>query len=380
MERIRQFLKTHWFVSLVIAAAIVLGIYFIFFQSSNTSSTTAQTEKIVTVSKGDIRVTISGSGQVEAESQVDLKPVVAGDAIEVTTVAVKNDQEVKKGQIIAVLDNQDAWRDVAKAELDLRQAQIKEKQAEDLYPKLDRDDARQRQIAHASVTQSEIALAKVRDRLQDYTIRAPFDGIVTGLSVSSGDTISQTGILASVITKKLRVAILLNEVDAAKVNTGSKAELTFDALPGTVVSGTLTKLDTIGTVEQNVVSFGAEIELSEQPEGLRTGMSASAEIVVAEKLGVLVIPNSALTTKEGRTTVMLASTENGVSGGAREVVTGLSDDTKIEVISGVKEGDRLVISSGTASEGSSSSGSTGQSSSLLNLFRGPSGGNQSRAR
>ncbi|MFZ1627109.1 MAG: efflux RND transporter periplasmic adaptor subunit [Candidatus Moraniibacteriota bacterium] len=380
MERIRRFLKTYWFVSLAIASIIVLGIYFIFFSSSNTSSTTTQIEKIVTVSKGDIRVTISGSGQVEADSQVDLKSVVAGDAIEVTTVAVKNDQEVKRGQIIAVLDNQDAWRDVAKAELDLRQAQIKEKQAEDLYPKLDQDDARQRRLASAVVAQSEIGLQKVRDRLQDYTVRAPFDGIVTGLSVSSGDTISQTGILASVITKKLRVAIVLNEVDAAKVNTGSKAELSFDALPGTVVSGTLTKLDTIGTVQQNVVSFGAEIELDDQPVGLRTGMSASAEIIVAEKSGVLAIPNGALTVREERTTVMLASGENGARGGVREVVTGLADDTQVEVISGLKEEDRLIILSGTTFGGSSSSGSTGQSPSLLNLFRGPSGGNQSRSR
>jgi multidrug resistance efflux pump len=79
---------------------------------------------------------------VEADSQVDLKPVVAGDAIEVTTVAVQNDQAVTKGQVIAILDNSDARRSVVNAELSLHQTEIKAKQTNKLYPKLNRKESK----------------------------------------------------------------------------------------------------------------------------------------------------------------------------------------------------------------------------------------------
>lgn len=374
------FIRGHWLASLITAGVLSFGAYALFFQT-DTESTGVVTKRTATVEKADLQVIVAGSGQVVADSQVDLKPVVAGDAIEVVTVAVKNDQEVKKGQVIAVLDNQDARRDVAKAELDLRQAEIKEKQTDDLYPKLDRDDMRQRQLANVSVAQSQIALEKSRDRLQDYTVRAPFDGIVTGLSVDSGDTISQTGILASVITKQLRVSVALNEVDAAKVREGNRAELTFVALPNVTVTGRVIKLDTIGTVTQNVVSYGAEIELDRQPEGLKPGMSATADIVVAEKTGVLTVPNAAIATSNGKTTVTVLGNsarartdETDVaqsSGEEHAVVIGLSNDTATEIVSGLSEGMVVQLAGAAVSGMAAPAASSGQGS-ILNLFRGTS--------
>ncbi len=385
MPRIFQVIVNHRIKVLVAAGALLVGGYIFFSGSDETGSTASDVfQKPVSVERGDLRITVSGSGQVEAESQVDLKPVAAGDAIEVTLIAVKNDQEVRKGQVIAVLDNQDAWRDVERAELSLRQAKIKARQTEELYPKKTEDDTRERQIAAASVASSELAVLDARDRLADYTIRAPFDGIVTGLTVDSGDTISQTSVLASVITKKLRVAVSLNEVDAAKVREGNAAKLSFDAFPGVVISGVLSKLATIGTIEQSVVSYSAEIEFLEQLAGLKPGMSASAEIIVNEKVGVLLVPNAALKTSEGKTTVSV-SLENRRTGGSedapsdkesREIITGLSNDIYTEVISGLKEGDRVFVTS--VSTTNAPSARTSNQGSLMNIFRGQSSG-QSRS-
>lgn len=382
-----SFVRNHWVVALVAVAAVSYGVYTTFFQFGSTISSVS-TPRTAKVEKSDLRVLVAGSGQVEADSQVDLKPVVAGDAIEVTTVAVQNDQTVMRGQVIAVLDNQDARRDVAKAELDVHQSAIKVKQTAKLYPKLDRDHARQRQLAQDSVKQSELALQKVRDRLQDYTVRSPFDGIVTGLSVDSGDTISQTGVLASVISKKLHVSITLNEVDAARVAEGNAAELTFVALPNVMLTGKISKLDTIGTVTQNVVSYGAEIELDQQPEGLKPGMSASADIVIAEKMGVIVVPNAALTTDDGKTTVTVIDSgtrvrttgsagiegSTPVAGEKREVVIGLSNDTQTEIVSGLSEGTMIEFPESTAANTSSSGNTPSGQGSILNLFRGSGGG------
>lgn len=385
MPRIFQVIVNHRIKVFVAAGVLLVGGYIFFSGSDETGSATSDVfQKPVSVERGDLRITVSGSGQVEAESQVDLKPVAAGDAIEVTLVAVKNDQEVKKGQVIAVLDNQDAWRDVERAELSLRQAKIKARQTEELYPKKTEDDTRERQIAAASVASSELAVLDARDRLADYTIRAPFDGIVTGLTVDSGDTISQTSVLASVITKRLRVTVSLNEVDAAKVREENAAKLSFDAFPGVVISGVLSKLATIGTIEQGVVSYSAEIELFEQLTGLKPGMSASAEIIVNEKAGVLLVPNAALNTSEGKTTVSvsLGNRRTESSGDApsakesREIITGLSNDIYTEVISGLKEGDRVFVASVSATNAPSAR--TSNQGSLMNIFRGQSSG-QSRS-
>lgn len=362
--------RSHYIATAALSVLLAGGVYYSFFISETDTPSSAATVRTAKVERMDLRVTISGSGQVEADSQVDLKLVVAGDAIVVTAVAVKNDQEVRKGEVIAVLDNEDARRDVSKAELDLRQAEIKEKQADDLYPKLDRDDMRQRQLANVSVAQSVIALEKVRDRLADYTIRAPFDGIVTGLSVESGDTISQTTALASVITKKLHVSVALNEVDAAKVREGNSASLSFVALPDVTVNGRVVKLDTIGTVTQNVVSYGAEIELDEQPEGLKPGMSATADIVVAEKKDVLVVPNAALSSKKGEIAVTVRRNgEDALQGEARSVVIGLSNDIVTEIVSGLSVGMVVELPAVTSNQTTSATGGSGQGS-ILNLFRG----------
>lgn len=365
-SRVLSHIRNHWLISLGLLGTLGVGLYYGFFRPSVETNTNSAPARTAQVKKSDLRVVVTGSGQVEADSQVDLKPVVAGDAIVVTTVAVKNDQEVKKGQVIAVLDNKDARRDVGKAELDLRQAEIKERQADTLYPKLDSDDMRQRQLANVSVAQSVIALEKAQDRLADYTIRAPFDGIVTGLSVESGDTISQTAVLASVITKRLHVSVALNEVDAAKVEEGHAAVLSFVALPDIVVSGRVVKLDTIGTVTQNVVSYGAEIELEEQPAGLKPGMSAAADIVVAEKTDVLTIPNAALSDEKGKTVVTVRKSEAAESE-KRVVVTGLSSDTATEIVSGLTEGLIVELPGVSSAPTANTSGSQG---SILNLFRG----------
>lgn len=369
-----SFARKHWLASLVLLAPLAIGAYYIFFRSDAETATGSAVARTAKVEKSDLRVVVAGSGQVEADSQVDLKPVVAGDAIVVTTVAVKNDQEVKKGQVIAVLDNKDARRDVGKAELDLRQAEIKEKQTDSLYPKLDSDDMRQRQLANVSVAQSVIALEKFRDKLADYTIRAPFDGIVTGLSVESGDTISQTAALASVITKKLHVSVALNEVDAAKVREGNTATVSFVALPDVTVYGRVVKLDTIGTVTQNVVSYGAEIELAEQPVGLKPGMTATADIIVAEKADVLIVPNAALSNEKGKKVVTVR--RSGMAGGEKqEVVTGLSNETVTEIVSGLTEGS-VVELPGVSSTATVNATSGGQGS-ILNLFRGSNSSSRS---
>lgn len=378
MNKIFQVIRTQWIKLFLICIVLMAG--YVYFQGSTTEVPAVTALTIETVKKGDLNIVVSGSGQIQADAQVDLKPVAAGDAIVVTSVAVKNEQEVKKGQVIAVLDNQDAWRDIRRAELDLSQSEIALKQKADLFSKETRDDKRERQLAEASVAKSKIALEEAWDRLAKFTIRAPFDGIVTSLTVESGDTVSQTGALASVITKNMKAVITLNEVDAAKVRVGNTATLSFDALPNKQTKGTITKLDTIGIATQGVVSYGAEISFDEQIFGLKPGMSIMAEISVEEKRDVLLIPNTALTDENGKTYVRLAQGDFEEREGTtkeqsmnrdqkKEITVGSTDNVYSEVTSGLSEGDRVLVTDSMNTAGSQANRQN-QQGSVFNLFRG----------
>jgi RND family efflux transporter MFP subunit len=363
------------FSGFVIVGVVGLGYVFLF---RETATVPAETQKAVAVTRGDVVLTVTGSGQIAAESRVDLKPVAAGDAIEVTSVAVKNDQEVKKGQLIATIDSEDAFRDVRQAELSLKAAQIKMQQIEKEYAAKNEDETLVRRAEQLSVTQQELALQKSRSKLADYSIRAPFDGIVTGLSVDGGDTISQSSIMASVITKQMKAVITLNEVDAVKIHAGDQVDLSFNALPETVLSGRITKIDTIGTISQGVVSYSAEVALDEQVNVLRPGMSVTAAITVAEIRDVIVIPNEALLYQDNKVFVRV-SPDKGVNdaeagrGQRKEITIGMTDNVVTEVVSGLQEGEKVVVTTDV-----SVSKTATQASWLNSLFRGGRTGTGSR--
>lgn len=360
MTTLLRFCKQHKVVTLLLIGGVAFGFYRLF---GTTAPVATPTTKSVAVTEGTLRVSVSGSGQIEAESQVDLKPVAAGDATLVTSVAVKNDEAVKKGQLIATIDSEDALRSVKEAELSLKSAQIKRQQTEKEYAAKNVDETLVRRAQEVSVAQQELALQKAYSKLADYSIRAPFDGIVTGLDVDGGDTISQTAVLASVITKEMKAVISLNEVDVVKVHVGDTVNLTPSALPDMILTGHIAKLDTLGTTTQGVVSYGAEITLDEQAALLKPGMSVTADIVVVEKKNVVLVPNEALTLTDGETSVRVGTTK-------RSIVVGVTDNVNTEVISGLKAGDQVTVAT-TTSTTPATSGNW-----LNSLFRG--GNNRSR--
>ena len=341
---------------------VMIGGYYFFFRSTETAVTS--TDTTVTVARDSFRVTVTGSGQVAADSQVDLKPVAAGDAIEVTAVMVKNDQEVKKGQLIATIDAEDASRDVRQAELSLKSAKIKMQQTAKEYAARNEDETLVRRSQEVSVAQQELALEKAVSKLADYSIRAPFDGIVTGLDVDGGDTISQTTVLASVISKEMKATITLNEVDAAKVKVGDMATLSFAALPNLTVSGKLAKIDTIGKASSGVVSYGAEIVFEQQESTLRPGMSVTADIIVEEKMGVLVVPNEALVYSDGQAYVRVpAGAEDVARSQKKKVTVGSTNNIVTEIESGVRENDIVIL---TSAAGTAAASTANQSGGFLN--------------
>ncbi|NTV55449.1 MAG: efflux RND transporter periplasmic adaptor subunit, partial [Candidatus Moranbacteria bacterium] len=224
-----------------------------------------------------------------------------------------------------------------------------------LYDKETKDDKLNRQSQEIAVAQARNKLADAREELEDYNIRAPFDGVVTSLSVSAGDSVSRDDAVASVISKELYAKISLNEVDAAGVKTGDAVTLTFDAIDGKTVEGAVSKIDTIGTVSQNVVTYNAELTFdSRSVEDLKPGMSVDAEIVTEEKTGAVTVPIAAVKTDRSGASFVVVRSDDG-SDRRVTVETGLSTDTSVEITKGILEGQEVVIRTEMSSASASSS-------------------------
>ncbi|MFH1255339.1 MAG: efflux RND transporter periplasmic adaptor subunit [bacterium] len=200
-----------------------------------------------------------------------------------------------------------------------------------------------------SLQQKKEALYDAQTVLADYTVKAPFDGVIAAVNVKEGD--SSSGVIATIITKQSIAEISLNEVDAAKIKTGDKAMIAFDAIDGLNISGRVAGIDEIGTVSQGVVTYNVKIVFDTQDDRVKSGMSANAVIIIDSKVDVLLAPSSAV--KNGRSDYVEILDADGQPQ-RKPVVIGASDDTMTEIISGLKEGDKIIIQTITATAPSAS--------------------------
>lgn len=208
--------------------------------------------------------------------------------------------------------------------------------------------------AQLTLQQRQNALLDARETLADYVVRAPFNGTIATVDVKKSDPASSGTAVATLVTKQKIAEVSLNEVDVAKLAVGQKATLTFDAVEGLSVAGQVAEIDTLGTVSQGVVTYNVKIGFDTQDDRIKSGMSVSAAIITDVKQDVLTVPNSAVKTQGSDSYVEMFDQPLAASEGAQgaispvppsqqAVVVGLSNDTTTEVVSGLKEGDQVVV-------------------------------------
>jgi RND family efflux transporter MFP subunit len=210
------------------------------------------------------------------------------------------------------------------------------------------------------VEQREESLKIAKENLEKCSIYTPFGGIISNINVKKGDSVSPATVLATLITKEKIAKISLNEVDAAKVKIGQKAIITFDALSDLTLTGKVAQIDTVGTVSQGVVSYNVKIVLDSDSPEIKPGMSVTANIIVDTKIDVLSLPNAAIQTQGGNSFVEIVKAPDeikqkleigksiklpkGVTIENQRIETGISNDNLTEIVSGLKEGDIVVLS------------------------------------
>jgi HlyD family secretion protein len=249
---------------------------------------------------------------------------------------------------------------VTSAESNVRSAQLS--QQANLHPQTPEQIAQ----ARANVDSAQVTVDSARRGVNETTLLAPQDGKVLsvankvgevatgGISAGSGSattgsgtnsaantaaTSSGTGFIVIANPSQLAVTANIAEADAAKVQLGQAARITFPATSATA-TGTVTQITPQSTVTNNVVQYPVQVSLATAPPGVGVGNTASLSITTGTKSGVLVAPTSAITSTGNRHTVVVRRGEQDVT---VPVEIGIVGDTTTEIVGGVNEGDQLVL-------------------------------------
>lgn len=205
------------------------------------------------------------------------------------------------------------------------------------------------EVAQAGVVAAEAALA-------DTVLTSPIDGRVAAIDLTVGEPVAAgTSVVTLLPDAPFQIVAEFSEADALKLAPGQPAVVSFDALPGTTATGTVSSIATLPTeavgstgaaLSAGVTTYSATITLDDSPAGAREGMSVSVVVTTQQVDDVVWAPTAAITTVGGRSTVTI---RDGEVDTVVEVTTGLAGDSGTEITSGVREGDVLVIEVGEAS-------------------------------
>lgn len=363
------------------------------------------------VEKTDVVSRVSTSGSMQAVVTVDVGSQVSG---RIQALYADFNSKVKKGEKIAKIDpslfqaavvqaeaNVTAARaNVTRLEITAEDAERQARRASEVFEQRlisenERDNAvATARSARASVEQGRGQLAQARAQLEQartnlrYTdIVSPTDGVVISRAVNVGQTVAaslQAPVIFTIAQDLAKMEVHTNvaESDIGRLRPGMRVTFTVDAYPGEPFRGAIRDIRNAPQVVQNVVTYDAVIDVSNDDLKLKPGMTATVSVVTDRRTDVLAVPNAALRFRPEGVAVTTAGGQSGAAARrerrgeereereaprapkrtvwvlvngepqAREVTTGLSDGRVTEITGGaLQEGDAVIVSAGGAGEG-----------------------------
>jgi RND family efflux transporter MFP subunit len=318
---------------------------------------------VVTVTSGTIESVIEISGNLAAETRVDVRPTLPGT---LDSVKVHLGDRVSPGAVLATMDRREldahvdaataavavAHASVEAAEAALQNASQELDRARSLYEKggiakqrLDaaatqaRSTQAQRDLAAANVAQADAALRRAREAQRDATLRAPMAGLVVARNFDAGSVVgpgNDKPVVAVADMRTLKLEAGVSELEAGRLKIGAPVKVTLSARPGDTFEGRVSALSP--EVDPKDRHFRVEIRVNNQSEALLGGMYATARIVVGRADG-LIAPREAVADRNGSRVVYRI---DGDTVRVVRVAEGLSDGSKVALLSGLNSGDLVV--------------------------------------
>jgi macrolide-specific efflux system membrane fusion protein len=397
-----------WHLYLLVVLAVVLVVLTVSEIGPPTSSARTSTQ-IITADDGVVQSTVTGSGNIEAGTDLDLNFQTSGT---LSSVDVAVGQHVKKGQLLATLDSGNAQLTLDQAEANLTAAEDQLSSAESGSSTTDASTSTSNSsassgssvpAAQAAVDSAQASVNTAQAALDATKLFAPTSGTIVSLaSLSPGDTVSpaSTGAVSTpstsstssgtsgssgtatgslggsttstssstsssspfaeiVNTSTMTVTVPFSESDVDKLKVGQAATVTPDALSGVELAARVTASSPLGTSSSGVVSYDATLTLDQKDSSVKPGMSASAAVIVDQAQGVNV-PNAAVS---GNGPVATLTVLRNGKPTQQQVAVGLRGDSRTQIISGLSAGSQVVIKttlpSLTSATSTTTTGSTG---------------------
>jgi HlyD family secretion protein len=205
------------------------------------------------------------------------------------------------------------------------------------------------QSASESLRSAEISMQNLQDAMNNYTITAPISGTIIEKDAKVGDAVKAGDTLCIVYDLSyLEMSINVDELQISSISVGQKVQITADAVPDKTYVGTVTRVSMKGASNGGTTTYPVTIRIDDT-DGLRPGMNANAEIVVAQAKNALVVPNAAvvrgsyvLVTKDSPSAANADTAMEAPEGFVYvPVKTGVSDDDYTQIVSGIQEGDTI---------------------------------------
>ncbi len=239
----------------------------------------------------------------------------------------------------------------------VREAQAAVDSAQVALEQAQQDEDTSLRTAQAAVDSAKLAVDQAQRNLDNATLYAPFDGLVSAVNYNPGDSIGSSSSSSSSTTvqtavcvvdlSNLQVQVSIVEVDIARVQVGQSIQVTMDALPDKTYAAKVLNIDPVGTVTSGVVTYPVTVALTDADAAVKPGLTANLAIEVDRRDNVLLVPTRAVHTQGTLKTVNVMRNVKSV---ATIVSTGLSNDTMVEITSGLNQGDQVVVSQTTTSQ------------------------------
>jgi len=194
--------------------------------------------------------------------------------------------------------------------------------------------------AQTNVDNAATAVQTAQANLDAATLTAPSSGVVASIASAVGEN-AASPLLVLANTSALVLRGTAGEADVAKLKLGLVANVTVDAVgSGTRMTGRITSLDPVATIQQGVPVYGVDVTIDLPNASVKPGMTGTANVIIASRQGVLVVPNLAIRSASGRRYVQILKDGEAVD---TDVTFGIANDTVTEVTNGLAEGDLVVL-------------------------------------
>jgi HlyD family secretion protein len=386
----------------ILGTFTVLIIVVVVLVAATRGSTKIDPSKLAKVERGDLAKSVVATGKIEPITNVEVKSKASGI---VQKLLADYGDSVKKGQILAELDKEQILAQVnqQKASLQAAEAAARAADADLQHAKVDAegpdipmlkrayeraqkmakdgvvsdsalDDAQKNyemavnkqelgranvisatsklKQAEAQVAQASAQLDEKQKEFLNSTIVSPIDGVVLSRDVEVGSAVSSILVLGSSATlvmtlgdiREVYVKGKVDESDIGKVYMGQPARIKVESYKDKTFSGKVTKISPMGVEKDNVTTFEVRVSIDNSSGELKSQMTANAEILLEEHKAILMVPEGALIYDKDRKASVQVPDPDAKDGRKKlDVTVGISNGSKTELLSGLKEGQQVIL-------------------------------------